>query len=76
MPDLDGLHRLWRAWHDCGRTSGGEPLRWSEVEAFGRLECLTRTDAVALRHMSEAYLEGLNMTHPLAIMPMEIDERE
>jgi len=73
MPDLDGLHRLWQSWHDIGRTSGLEPLPWVEVEAFGRITGLSAQDQVALRHMSAAYLEGLALTSPLAIMPMELD---
>ena len=73
MPDLSGMQRLWDAWHDIGRTSGLEPLRWSEVEAFGRIAGLDASDLIALRRMSEAYLEGLALTHRLAIVPMELD---
>ena len=73
MPDMAGLHRLWQAWHDIGRTSGLEPLPWSEVEAFGRISGLNAQDQIALRHMSSAYLEGLSLTSPLAIMPMELN---
>ena len=73
MPDMDGLNRLWNAWHDIGRTSGMEPLPWSEVEAFGRIMGMDAQSIITLRHMSSAYLEGLALTSPLAIMPMELD---
>lgn len=74
MPDLDGISRLWNAWHDIGRTSGLEPLPWAEVEAFGRILGMDAQDIIAVRHMSVAYLDGLALTSPLAIMPMEIVE--
>lgn len=74
MPDLMDMRRLWQAWHDMGRTSGLEPLPWSEVESFGRIAGLDSQDMITVQHMSVAYLDGLALVHPLAIMPMEIVE--
>lgn len=71
FPPLDGLDRLWTAWEATGRTTGLEPLRWSEVEAYGRINGLAPDEMLILRRMSEAYLDGLSRTHPLAREPMD-----
>lgn len=72
MPDLEGLDRLWLAWHDAGMTSGQEALRWSEVVAFGQVAGLSAQEQITLRGMSQAYLDGLALTNPLSIEPMEM----
>lgn len=74
MPPLDGLDRLWQAWDESGRTTGMEALRWSEIEAYGRINGFSRDDMITLRRMSEGYLEGLQLTNQLAKEPMDQPE--
>lgn len=74
MPPLDGIKRLWDAWGEAGRTSGMEPLRWSEIDAYGRMNRLSVDDMITIRKMSEEYLEGIAMTHPLAKEPFEMGD--
>lgn len=72
LPPLDGLDRLWASWQEIGRVTGAEALRWSEIEAYGRIGGLVRDEMVMLRQMSSAYLDGLALTHPLAREPMDV----
>lgn len=71
MPDLDGMRRLWDAWHECGRTSGAQPLLWAEIRAYCEPRSMCVEDQAVLHRMSEAYLEGLSLTSRLSISPME-----
>lgn len=73
MPDVSDLGRLWTSWIDAGMTSGQSPLKWAELHAFGQIIGLTVDDLLTLREMSVAYLDGLALTSPLAIEPMELD---
>lgn len=52
-------------------TTGAEPLHWSEIEAYGRITGLGRDEMIMLYRMSEAYLQGLALTHPLAREPVD-----
>jgi hypothetical protein len=72
MPPLDGLDRLWQAWHEAGMTTGADVLHWSEIEAYGRITGLERDEMILLYRMSRAYIEGLDLTHPLAREPMDV----
>lgn len=74
LPPLDGLERLWESWTEAGIAPGGAVLQWGEIQAYGRICGLTRDDMVTLRRMSEAYLEGMALTHPLAREPMDLAE--
>lgn len=71
MPPLDEVELVWGAWREAGKTTGSEPLRWSEIEAYGRINGMTRDEMILMHQMSEAYLEGMTLTHPLAIEPMD-----
>lgn len=71
MPDVSDLGRLWSAWGDVGMTSEQGPLKWAELQAFGQIFGLTVDDLITLRGMSQAYLEGLALTSPLAIEPID-----
>lgn len=72
MPPLDDLRDLWESWNECGRAYEAGPLPWAEVEAFARLRGMQSEDAITLRKMSEAYLEGRALTSRLSISPMEM----
>ena len=72
LPPLDGLDRLWQAWREAGMTTGMEPLHWSEIEAYGRINGLVRDEMILLYRMSTAYFDGLALTHPLAREPVDV----
>lgn len=74
MVDLDAGEYLLNALLQIGPVvNNGMGLvaqPWTEIRAFCG-DSFEEWEAVAIRRMSEAYLRGLNLTSPLAIMPME-----
>lgn len=74
MPDLEGCDSIWEAWRDAGYALPDRALPWSEVDAFARLNGVPGDVAVMIRRMSLAYVEGLALTSPLSISPMEAAE--
>lgn len=70
MPKVKRGASLTRTFQALGMVQvgmGRSALAMTEIEAYGRaIGGLTAGERRAIRAMSDAYLEGLAMTHPLA----------